>query len=402
MAKNSNRKKAKRDNGNGSVYKLKNREYYCAAVMHGKKADGKPNMVRFYGKTEQEAKAKLNAFLLNPTPLEQASNKPILACDFIEHWLKDYKYGKIKDSSFDRLECAYRINIKPHLKGLQLSQVKPKHIEKIQNTANQKGLSYSSLKKIYEVLIPAFKFAVGKKFITENPFEEVKLLTKNDIKKKTKKKKIYSDTECEKLVNTVNKFYNNVSSVTYRYLPIFSLIINTGMRAGEALALTFDDIIEYEDGTFSIRVDENLTRSAIRDENLELTGKRKVKLEEPKTEAGNREIPLNEKAIQAIEQIKEIKKLYNISSKFIFATSDNKPCTIGRLQKSFINLLKLSEIDENYGIHSLRHGFATKLLDNKQDIETIAELMGHEDSGFTTRVYIHSNDIKKRNAVNTL
>jgi integrase len=403
MNKNSNRKKAKRDNGNGSVYKLKNREYYCAAVMHGKKADGKPNMVRFYGKTEQEAKAKLNAFLLNPTPLEQASNKPILACDFIEHWLKDYKYGKMKDSSFDRLECAYRINIKPHLKGLQLSQVKPKHIEKIQNTANDKGLAYASIKKLYEVLRPAFDTAVKKEnLITENPFEQTTLLRQKDIKTKTKKKKIYSKNELEKFLNTIDNYYNDTSSVTYIFFPIFGMIAFTGLRAGEAMALTWDDLIEHEDGTFSILVDENLSRSAVRDENLELTGRRKSILEEPKTEAGNREIPLNDKALNAIEQIKETKKLYNIKSKFIFATHDNKPCTIGRLQKSLINLLKLAEIDKNYGIHSLRHLFATLLVYNGQNINDISELMGHEDSGFTNRVYVHSNDIRKRNAVNTL
>ena len=107
MSITTKRKKAKRDNGTGSVYPVRNR--WCAAVMTGKDANNKAIIERFYGATKEDAKAQLNEFLLNPTPSKKTSDKPILACDFFERWLKN-KYGEIKASSFDRLECAYRIN----------------------------------------------------------------------------------------------------------------------------------------------------------------------------------------------------------------------------------------------------------------------------------------------------
>ena len=408
MSKNKPRKNRRNSNGKGSISYLESSNRWCASVMHGYKDNDKkkPNRISFYGKTEDEAEEKLRAFLENPEAFKKEKKKEstkerILATDFFKGWLKS-KHGSIRDSSWDRLECAYRINIEPHLENLNLLDVKSKHIEKIQNTANENGLSYSSIRKLYEVLRPAFKTGVKEKLITENPFEQTTLLKQRDIKTKTKKKKIYSEYQLEKFLNTIDKYYNDTSSVTYMYFSIFRLITFSGIRAGEAMALKWNDLVEHEDGTFSIRIDENLSRSAMRDENLELTGERKSIIENPKTEAGNRDIPLNQKALKAIEQIKETNKLYNINSKFIFATQDNKPCTIGRLQKSFINLLKLAEIDENYGIHSLRHGFATKLIDNKQDIKDISELMGHTDIYFTLNTYVHSNDIKKRDAVNTL
>ncbi len=403
MNKTTKRKKAKRDNGNGSVYKLKNREYYCAAVMHGKKADGKPNMVRFYGKTEQEAKTKLNAFLLNPIPLEKASNKPILACDFIEHWLKDYKYVQknFRKSSFDRLECSYRINIKPYLKGLQLSQVKPKHIEKIQNSANEKGLSLSSIQMVYKVLRRAFANAITKHLITENPFEETTLLQKKDVKKKVKKIRICSESQIEILLQTVDSFYNDTSSITYKYFSAFSFMAYSGLRAGEVLALKWDDLIEEEDGTFSIRVDENLVRSAVRDENLQLIGKRQSILGQPKTDAGFREVPLHPKALNSILQSKETNELYNITSEFIFATPENGHCTISRLQKSITNLIKLSGIGTNYGCHSFRHLFCSRLAHYGVQILEIAELAGHDDLKTTAR-YMHSTELRKRNAIKAL
>ena len=404
MSKNKPRKNRRNSNGKGSINYLESSNRWCASVMHGyKDADKKkPNRVTFYGQTEDEAEEKLRIFLENPEAFKkESSKKTILAIDYIKSYLED-KHGTIRDSSWDRLECAFRINIEPYLENLQLSQVQPKHIEKIQNAANKNGLSHSSIKKIYEVLRPAFKLAVKENLITENPFEQTTLLKQKDVKKKTKKKKIYTESERDILVETVNNFYNDNSSVTYRYFPIFSFIMNTGIRVGEALALTWDDLLENNDGTFILHVKHNLSRSALRNADKELTGKRKVILDNTKTDAGDREIPLNQKALKAIEQIKETKTFYNINSKFIFATPDNKPSTIGRIQKSFINLIKLADIKENYGIHSLRHGFATYLVDNKQDIKDISELMGHTDVRFTLNTYVHSNIDKKRRAVDTL
>ena len=407
MSKNKPRKNRRNSNGKGSISYLETSNRWCASVMHGYKDNDKkkPNRISFYGKTEDEAEEKLRAFLENPEAFKKEVKKEEkeseLANDFFIRYLK-IKRDSIKDSSWDRLECAFRVNIAPHLEDLQLSQIKPKHIEKIQNTANENGLSLSSIKKIYEVLRPAFKFAVEKeKTITENPFEETTLLQKQDVKKKVKKIRICSESQVEILLQTVDSFYNDTSSITYKYFSAFSFMIYTGLRAGEVLALKWDDLIEEEDGTFSIRVDENLVRSAVRDENLQLTGKRQSILGIPKTEAGFRDVPLHPKALNSILQSKETNELYNITSEFIFATPQNGHCTISRLQKSITNLIKLSGIGTNYGCHSFRHLFCSRLAHNGAQILEIAELAGHDDLKTTAR-YMHSTEQRKRNAINGL
>jgi|GEM_PF-3342060 len=408
MSKNIKRKNTRTDNGEGSLNYLKSTDRWCASVMRGYKDDGKPNRISFYGKTKEDAKEKLRAFLENPEALKKEKKKEEqeseLANDFFRRYLKirrNSKSNPIKDSSWDRLECAFRVNIEPYLEDLQLSQIKPKHIKKIQDVANKNGLSLSSIKKIYEVLRPAFAYAMAKKLITENPFEETILLKKKDVKKKTKKIDICSESQVEILLQTVNSFYNNTTSITYKYFPAFSFMIYTGLRVSEVLALKWDDLIEYEDGTFDIRVDENLVRSAVRDENLELTGKRQSILGATKTEAGNRNVPLHPKALNAISQIKETNKLYNINSKFIFATPENGHCTMARIQRSISNLIKVSEIGENYGCHSFRHLFCSRLAHNGAKIVEIAELAGHDDMKTTAR-YMHSTKLRKRNAINGL
>lgn len=70
-------------------------------------------------------------------------------------------------------------------------------------------------------------------------------------------------------------------------------------------------------------------------------------------------------------------------------------------QTSFSRLLKKLNI-KHYGIHSLRHTFATRLLENGVDIKTISELMGHSSPTVTLNRYVHTNMDNKRIALQKL
>jgi site-specific recombinase XerD len=58
------------------------------------------------------------------------------------------------------------------------------------------------------------------------------------------------------------------------------------------------------------------------------------------------------------------------------------------IQKSLKRAVFAAQIEKRVGVHTLRHSFATHLLEDGYDIRTVQELLGHKDVK-TTMIYTH-------------
>lgn len=73
---------------------------------------------------------------------------------------------------------------------------------------------------------------------------------------------------------------------------------------------------------------------------------------------------------------------------YLFPGRNGKKLSTRSLQKVFRNALKKTKIQKTPSFHSLRHSFASHLLESSVDLRIIQELLGHRDIR-TTQIYTH-------------
>lgn len=388
---NAKEKRTKRDNGQGTVYQRKDGRFECK-VQIGKKDDGKPKFKSFYGKSEREVKKKLKEYQSEMAKNPVESSKETLA-NYMYDWLITFKQKTLKPSSYDRLLNVYKYHVKETVGYMQLCNINSKDVQQLINEKSE-TMSYSSVKKIYELLNNCFTYAVIEEDIRKNPMLGVSLPKQSNMNIKTKKIEIYTKEEVEKLTNAIYNDTFNSKRQLYRYSPIYIFILNTGLRVGEVLALKWENI-DLENKV--VRV--NGSMSFIKD--TENEGKRKTIFTDPKTATSNRSIPLNEKSVMALTELKRRNQIQNIKSKYVVCDLKGGHVPQRNISRTLQNLCEKASVDYK-GIHAMRHTFATNLVANGVDIRSVSDLLGHASIQTTLSTYSHSIQEQKVKAISSL
>lgn len=112
-------------------------------------------------------------------------------------------------------------------------------------------LSYSTLKKVYDLLNNCYRYAVATRNIGYNPVDGVQLPKQENMSIQTKEIAILPDVDVE-LLEAAQSMCYKTGRLRYWYAPAYALILNTGLRSGEALALTWDNV-NFHTKTLTIR-----------------------------------------------------------------------------------------------------------------------------------------------------
>ncbi|MFN4226719.1 MAG: tyrosine recombinase XerC [Candidatus Ratteibacteria bacterium] len=258
--------------------------------------------------------------------------------NYSKHTLKGYKKDisqfieflrQKKISDFEKVEYEDLISFISKLKN---SGLKEKTI----------GRKVASLKSFY-------KFLVSKKFIKKNP---ALLIQSPKIPEKLPNFLTYNE-----VINLLETPFNKKNWQSLRDKAILEVLYSTGIRVGELVNLKIEDI------NFA-------------DEVIKVKGKGKKE----------RIVPIGKTALNCL--IEYIEKRPNKKERFVFLNKYGKKITERSVERIVKKYMLISKINKNITPHTLRHTFATHLLDRGADLRTVQELLGHERIT-TTQIYTH-------------
>ena len=176
------------------------------------------------------------------------------------------------------------------------------------NHLMNKGLAYSTVKKAYVLLNEYFKTLYLEELINKNPMDNVEMIKKANFLSSQGKEflpecemvTVFNKEEIEKFKKEACSTYSN-GKRKYKQAAAYILMLNTGIRPGEALALKNNDI-ELENKKLHIH---KTLKEVNKRNGTKKTKGRTTKLGKTKTKTSKRTIPLNNTAIEMINEMKK-------------------------------------------------------------------------------------------------
>lgn len=156
----------RRANGDGTAAAQRKDGTWYRTIM----IDGKRKYV--YGKTQSEVNRKFKELKESKLDNLVPAVKKMTVEDYIMNWLTVYKKVELKPKSYDTLESTIRHQVLPHFKGVAFSLLTHDDIQKFINALDDKGCSYSIIRKAYLALNACCKFAVARHELPQNPCQD--------------------------------------------------------------------------------------------------------------------------------------------------------------------------------------------------------------------------------------
>ncbi|MHB9939839.1 site-specific integrase [Clostridium sporogenes] len=372
--------------------KIKNgKEYYFYRLRH--KNLSKPKDI--YGSTVKELDTKIKS-MVNELDHGITNNKDFFET-FLCNWLFDVHCINVKPSTKERYEGIYRNYVKDSpLSTIKIKDLTSKDIQDYYNSLIKKGKSVNSIKNLNKIIAPCIRYAFDNNIIIKDFSRSIVLPREKEEEKLAKVKKVQPFTLEEQ-----KKFVKAIDGHDLEML--FLTALNTGLRQGELLALTWKDI-DFKNNT--IRV--NKTVKYISDVSKEGRGACRMTKQTPKSESSKRTlsipVPLTKRLKQYQLQQKELKlKMGNLyeNNTLIFCNEFGRYLDSSNVRKRYKRILKDNKLKDRK-FHDLRHTYATRLFELGENPKTVQTLLGHSNISITLDTYTHVLESMKKKAVSKL
>ena len=312
--------------------------------------------------------------------------------EFADNWLSVIR-PSIKPTTYMRKEVVLRVQVYPYIGNCIINQLSSAAIQNMINSLSQ-AYSYSTVKKAYEAVNGCISYYNTITKSNNNPCLGVVLPkgSSRDISDIS-----FFDKSGVRLIEEEAGRIKENGAPKYRLGQAIIILLYTGLRVSELLALNWNDV-DFEHHTLT--VNKNLVQ--IRDVDGEMTDSRyKLIIQDStKTKSSNRVIPLNTKAEAAFKSLQAITG----ADDTVISTINHSLCAPYNISKLFHEIQTYAGIpkERQYGVHSLRHTFASMLYRNGCDTKIVSELLGHSSTKITEDIYIHIIQEQKAIAIDNL
>ena len=276
---------------------------------------------------------------------------------------------------------------------------------------NQQGISLGTLDSVHCLLHPTFQLAVRDEIIRKNPTDGV---MKEISRESGKNRGVRHALTIEEQRCFMEYIANH--PIYYHWWPMFTILLGTGCRIGEALGLRWQDL-DFENRV--ININHSLVYYPVNGSN-----KCVLRVSLPKTDAGIRTIPMLDIVKDAFEMLYEEQKENGFNETeidgmtgFIFCNrfgSVPNPQTVNHTIKRIANNYNADEVVRakkehrdpiilpNFSCHHLRHTFCTRLCENETNLKVIQSIMGHKNIETTLDIYAEATEKKKQESFENL
>lgn len=291
----------------------------------------------------------------------------------------------------------YIRNIQPVIGKMRIRDVRPMHCHMVLNNmdANYKG---STIKQTYITMGTMFKAALENGIIQKHPMDGVRYT--KPAKAKSKIKFLTIDAQ-QKFLAVAERSHN------YRQ---YALILETGLRTGELVGLTWDDI-DFQNKTLTVRKTMEYrygrgiwvagppkTISSYR--TIPLTNRACAILKELYDARGSRKQSENLTALSYIDRISGEERLLDMKNLVFLNFRTGMPTKNSSYDTHLYKLCDEAGI-ARFCMHALRHTYATRAIERGVDYKTLQQLLGHASFQTTMDTYVHVTNDSMRAAVET-
>lgn len=347
-----------RSPGDGSVYKRKSDGRWVASLTVG----GKRRVV--YGATRAEAQKKLADLRQQSAGGSLPAPGKRTVADLLDLWLEASAPGWKP-----RTEASYRwfadTYVLPALGGVRLSRLEPAHVQRLYSDLHEASPSVAD--RVHRLLHRLFAVATLWRWLPSNPCDRVVRPVY-----RTERKDVWTREELAAFLE---------GTADHWLQPLWLVLVASGCRLGEALALTWQDV-DLGAGVLSVSKTGQHVRGV-------------WTVTTPKTKAGHRVVSLPAEAVAALRRQRAQQAEWHLragsawqDSELVFTGGNGKP-----LHASVVSHAMRKECDRlglpRLSPHGLRHLSASLLLAAGRPLPEVSRRLGHANPGITAGAYAH-------------